>query len=77
MSCEVTYEDLAALAAGDLDETRRAEVEAHLAGCPRCRGRLAAYKVPKIIEFRDSLPTSIIGKVLRKTLREEEMKKSE
>lgn len=40
-----------------------------------CRERLAAYKVPKIVEFRDSLPTSIIGKVLRKTLREEESNK--
>lgn len=42
MSCEVTYEDLAALAAGDLDEPRRAEVEAHLGECPRCRRRVAA-----------------------------------
>lgn len=40
-----------------------------------CRERLAAYKVPKIVEFRDSLPTSIIGKVLRKILREEEESK--
>jgi long-chain acyl-CoA synthetase len=36
------------------------------------RERLAAYKVPRIIEFRDDLPKSIIGKVLRRTLREEE-----
>lgn len=41
-----------------------------------CRENLAAYKVPKIIEFRDSLPTSIIGKVLRKTLRDEEKAKT-
>ena len=40
-----------------------------------CRERLTKYKVPKIIEFRDSLPTSIIGKVLRKELREEERDK--
>ena len=40
-----------------------------------CRERLTGYKVPKIIEFRESLPTSIIGKVLRKTLREEEQAK--
>jgi len=40
-----------------------------------CRERLAAYKVPKVVEFRDSLPTSIIGKVLRKILREEEDQK--
>jgi long-chain acyl-CoA synthetase len=36
------------------------------------RERLAAYKAPRIIEFRDDLPKSIIGKVLRRMLREEE-----
>ncbi len=36
-----------------------------------CRERLAPYKVPKQIEFRDSLPKTLIGKVLRRTLREE------
>ena len=41
-----------------------------------CKEKLAAYKVPKSIEFRDSLPKSAIGKVLRKILRaEEEAKK--
>src|SRR5512147_2702469 len=40
-----------------------------------CKGKLAAYKVPKMIEFRDSLPKSAVGKVLRKVLREEEEKK--
>jgi len=37
-----------------------------------CRQKLAAYKVPKLVEFRPSLPKSAIGKVLRKILREEE-----
>jgi long-chain acyl-CoA synthetase len=37
-----------------------------------CREKLAAYKVPKLIEFRTSLPKSVIGKVLRKILRAEE-----
>jgi long-chain acyl-CoA synthetase len=37
-----------------------------------CRERLAAYKVPKRVEFRGELPKSIIGKVLRRKLREEE-----
>ncbi|MGC1402261.1 MAG: AMP-binding protein, partial [Thermodesulfobacteriota bacterium] len=37
-----------------------------------CREKLAAYKVPKIVEFRESLPKSAVGKVLRKILREEE-----
>jgi len=36
-----------------------------------CRGRLAAYKVPKQFEFRTNLPLSLIGKVLRRKLREE------
>jgi long-chain acyl-CoA synthetase len=40
-----------------------------------CRGKLAAYKVPKMVEFRESLPKSAIGKILRKILREEEIAK--
>jgi long-chain acyl-CoA synthetase len=36
-----------------------------------CRQALARYKVPKQIEFRDELPTTPIGKVLRKDLRAE------
>ena len=42
-----------------------------------CRERLARYKVPKLVEFRDELPKSLVGKVLRKVLREEEIKKYE
>jgi long-chain acyl-CoA synthetase len=41
-----------------------------------CRDKLAAYKVPKIVEFRESLPKSAVGKILRKILREEELAKS-
>jgi long-chain acyl-CoA synthetase len=36
-----------------------------------CRDRLAAYKVPKQYEFRESLPLSMIGKVMRRKLKEE------
>jgi len=39
-----------------------------------CRARIASYKVPRIIEFREELPKSLIGKVLRRKLREEEAK---
>jgi long-chain acyl-CoA synthetase len=41
-----------------------------------CGEKLAAYKVPKSVEFRESLPKSAIGKVLRKILRAEEEAKS-
>jgi long-chain acyl-CoA synthetase len=34
-----------------------------------CRERLAAYKYPRLVEFRQSLPTSGVGKVLKKGLR--------
>jgi long-chain acyl-CoA synthetase len=37
-----------------------------------CHERMAAYKVPKAVEFRPELPKSMIGKVLRRALREEE-----
>lgn len=37
-----------------------------------CRQQLTAYKVPKEVEFRDELPKSNVGKVLRRHLREEE-----
>lgn len=40
-----------------------------------CRKFLAYYKIPKIIEFRSELPRTIIGKILHRTLREEEIKK--
>jgi long-chain acyl-CoA synthetase len=36
-----------------------------------CKARLAPYKVPAQVEFRDSLPKSMIGKVLRRKLVEE------
>ena len=35
-----------------------------------CRGQLTAYKVPKHIEFRDELPKTNVGKILRRELRE-------
>jgi long-chain acyl-CoA synthetase len=41
-----------------------------------CRDKLAAYKAPKIIEFRKELPKSAVGKILRKVLRDEEAAKN-
>lgn len=36
-----------------------------------CRQHLTGYKVPKLVEFRDELPKTNVGKILRRTLREE------
>jgi long-chain acyl-CoA synthetase len=41
-----------------------------------CRQRLAAYKIPRIYEFRKELPKTMVGKVLRRQLLEEEKKRS-
>ncbi|MEM6438954.1 MAG: AMP-binding protein [Pseudomonadota bacterium] len=38
-----------------------------------CKGRLTPYKAPKRVEFRDELPKSNVGKILRKDLRAEDM----
>jgi long-chain acyl-CoA synthetase len=40
-----------------------------------CRERLAPYKVPQYIEFRDMLPKSKVGKLLRREIRDEEKRK--
>jgi long-chain acyl-CoA synthetase len=42
-----------------------------------CAASLAAYKVPKLIEFRSELPRTVVGKVLRRVLVEEERVKAE
>ncbi len=42
-----------------------------------CKDNLAPFKVPKLIEFRGELPKTMIGKVLRRMLREEEEKKNQ
>lgn len=38
-----------------------------------CREHLAAYKVPRVFEFRQELPKSMVGKILRRKLIEEEL----
>ncbi len=40
-----------------------------------CRERLAPYKVPGYIEFRDMLPKSKVGKLLRREIRDEERRR--
>ncbi|MFP4258255.1 MAG: long-chain-fatty-acid--CoA ligase [Desulfovermiculus sp.] len=40
-----------------------------------CQERLAGYKRPRSVEFRTELPTSAVGKVMRRVLRDEELKK--
>jgi long-chain acyl-CoA synthetase len=42
-----------------------------------CKGKMAKYKVPTAVEFRTELPKTIVGKVLRRMLIEEEKKKAE
>jgi long-chain acyl-CoA synthetase len=42
-----------------------------------CKKNLAAYKVPKIIEFIDELPKSAVGKILRRKLKDMELDKLE
>lgn len=75
-----------AVVAGVIDPYRGETVKAYIvlkpdgeAGAEElkawCKERLAAYKVPKQFEFRDSLPKTIVGKVLRRKLIEEEAEK--
>ncbi len=40
-----------------------------------CREKLAGFKTPSEIEFRDTLPRSAVGKILRRELRQEEIRK--
>jgi len=40
-----------------------------------CRDRLASYKVPSYVEFRDMLPKSKVGKLLRREIRDEERRR--
>jgi long-chain acyl-CoA synthetase len=40
-----------------------------------CKERLAPYKIPHYIEFRDMLPKSKVGKLLRREIRDEERRR--
>ncbi len=41
-----------------------------------CKGYLAAYKIPREVEFIDALPKSGVGKILRRELKDREIKKT-
>jgi len=41
-----------------------------------CKGKMAKYKVPSAVEFRESLPKTAVGKILRRMLVEEEKRKA-
>ena len=41
-----------------------------------CKENMTGYKVPRHVSFRDALPKTNVGKVLRRALRDEEMKKA-
>ncbi len=42
-----------------------------------CRRKLVSYKIPQYIEFRDMLPKSKVGKLLRREIRSEEKRRAE
>lgn len=42
-----------------------------------CRQKLASYKIPRLYEFRDELPKTTVGKVLRRVLQEESVQKKD
>jgi long-chain acyl-CoA synthetase len=62
---EKTGEAVRAYVVADDPAPTEAAIIAH------CRERLAAYKVPRGVEYREELPKSLIGKILRKDLRDE------
>ena len=70
---EVTGEAVKAYVVLRPDETASAEEITGWARDPA--NGLTGYRVPKQIEFRDSLPETLIGKVLRRVLQEEERQK--
>lgn len=59
-----------------LKEGTTATPEEILAWCRDPASGLTGYRVPKYVEFRDSLPETLIGKVLRRMLVEEERRKA-
>ncbi|HHY72778.1 MAG TPA: AMP-binding protein [Bacillus bacterium] len=54
----------------DDESTTAEQLEKH------CRQYLAAYKVPHLFEFRKELPKTVVGKIIKRKLQEEENKKT-
>jgi len=65
---EVSGETVKICVVKEDDSLTREELIAH------CKKHLTGYKVPKIVEFRKSLPKSNVGKILRRELRDEVLK---
>jgi len=61
---EVTGETVKLFVVKSDPNLTEADVIAH------CREKLTAYKVPKAVEFRDELPKTNVGKILRRALRD-------
>ena len=61
-----TGETIKAFIVREDDQVTESQILAH------CRQHLTRYKIPKLIEFRDELPKSNVGKVLRRQLRDED-----
>ncbi|MGH2572748.1 MAG: long-chain-fatty-acid--CoA ligase [Actinomycetota bacterium] len=59
-----------------LKEGEQATAEELMAFCADPVHGLAGYRVPKFFEFRDSLPETLVGKVLRRVLLEEEKQRA-
>ena len=57
-----------------LDPTKRGQVTSEEIQ-EWAKGNMTHYKVPSIVEFRDELPTTMVGKILRRVLKEEELAK--
>ena len=73
MDCEISYEQLAALAAGDLEADDAAELRRHVEQCDRCRERLAslAYVENALASVRPVTPAPKALLSVRRTLADE------
>ena len=67
--CDKTGERIKMFVVSSNTELTEESIIAHF------RQYVTGYKVPKLIEFRDQLPTSNVGKILRRALRDEELAK--